>query len=106
MQTKLILTVGLTMRPMSLVVSINKSCTLLYLCLFIFCVERRASTWRRDTQSLVTSLAGLKSAVFIPATVPTVAGTYTADLRPANQSMIIVQLQYTSTQNSTKIEPL
>ena len=58
------------------------------------------------TQSLVTSLAGLKSAVLAPATVATVAGTNTADLRSANQSMSIVQLQYTSTQNSTKIEPL
>ena len=97
------------MKPMSLVVSINKSCTLLYLCLFIFCVERRADRWRRNTihiYYLVTSLAGLKSAVLVPATVATVAGTNTADLRPANQPMIIVQLQYTSTQNSTNIEPL
>ena len=71
-----------------------------------FCVEKRSSMWRRDTQSLVTSLAGLKSAVLAPATVATVAGTNTADLRSANQSMIIVQLQYTSSHNSTKIEPL
>ena len=98
MQTKLILTICLTRKTMSIFVSINKSCTLLYL---RFCVERRASMWRRDTQSLVTSLAGLKSVVLAPATVTTLAGTNTADLRPANQSLYSVQLSISECSLST-----